>query len=81
MGIIDFNESCYPDEAADFMDVGDERICAEMPEQYGADAVLRRKVAIRRRGRPLVVQPYLRHGRKNEIDRLASAIRFFMTRQ
>ena len=82
MGIIDFNESCYPDEAADFMDIGDERICAEMPERYGADAVLRRKVVICRRVRPPVVVQTLSPARKKERDRpFASAIRFFMTRQ
>ena len=30
VGVIDFNETCYLDEAADFMDVNDNKLCVEM---------------------------------------------------
>ena len=76
VGIIDFNESCYLEEAADFMDIGDAEICKEMLKYYGANAVLREKVAIRRKIRPLVVlRPYLLRGNRNEIRRLTAEIR------
>ncbi len=55
IGIIDFNESGYADRAADFMDIGDERICQAMLKSYGADEALRRKVALRRIARPLFI--------------------------
>ena len=77
VGIIDFNESGYLEEAADFMDIGDGEICEAMLSAYGADAVLREKVAIRRRIRPLVVlQPYLQRGKPAEIERLTAEIRY-----
>ncbi len=55
VGVIDFNESGYLDEAADFMDISDADICGEMLDRYGADDTLRRKVQIRRTGRPMFV--------------------------
>lgn len=55
VGVIDFNESGYLDEAADFMDIMDTDICAVMLDRYGADETLRRKVRIRRAVRPMFV--------------------------
>ena len=63
VGIIDFNESCYADEAADFMDVEDDIICEAALISYGADDVLREKVQIRRMIRPLfVIETYSSRG-------------------
>ena len=55
VGVIDFNESGYLDEAADFMDITDADICGVMLDRYGADETLRRKVQIRRAVRPMFV--------------------------
>lgn len=55
VGIIDFNESGYIDEAADFMDITDDNLCSVMLDSYGADENLRKKVAIQRRIRPIFV--------------------------
>ncbi len=55
VGVIDFNESGYLDEAADFMDIMDADICGAMLDRYGADETLRRKVEIRRAVRPMFV--------------------------
>ena len=55
VGVIDFNESCYADEAADFMDIEDDVICEAALRSYGADEELREKVKIRRLIRPLFV--------------------------
>lgn len=75
-GIIDFNESCYLEEAADFMDLADSELCEKILLQYGADTVLRQKVAVRRLIRPLIVlQPYLHRGNRAELDRLTALIR------
>ena len=37
IGIIDFSESVYLDEAADFMDIEDDGLCEEVLQSYGAD--------------------------------------------
>lgn len=63
VGVIDFNESGYADEAADFMDIEDDTICEYALESYGADEVLREKVKIRRLLRPLfVIETYAVRG-------------------
>ncbi len=54
-GIIDWGESCYLDEAADFMDLESNVICEAMLENYQASKELRRKVKIRRQARPIFV--------------------------
>ena len=53
-GIIDFTESGYLDRAADFMDLRNERVLSAMLDAYGADDVLRAKIAMRRKIRPVV---------------------------
>ena len=55
VGVIDFNESGYIDEASDFMDITDDNLCAVMLDAYGADENLRRKVDMQRRIRPVFV--------------------------
>lgn len=63
VGVIDFNESGYADEAADFMDIEDDTICKSALESYGADEILREKVRLRRLIRPLfVVETYATRG-------------------
>lgn len=63
VGVIDFNESGYADEAADFMDIEDDIICEAALKSYGADEVLREKVRIRRILRPLfVIETYAVRG-------------------
>lgn len=63
VGIIDFNESGYADEAADFMDIEDDTICEATLLSYGADDILREKVRIRRLLRPLfVIETYAVRG-------------------
>lgn len=65
VGVIDFNESGYADEAADFMDIEDDIICEAALESYGADETLRKKVRIRRLLRPLfVIETYAVRGDK-----------------
>lgn len=55
IGIIDFSESVYLDEAADFMDMEDDELCLEVLNSYGADDLLRQKVAIRRIVLPMFI--------------------------
>ncbi len=63
VGVIDFNESGYADEAADFMDIEDDTICEAALTSYGADEALREKVRLRRLIRPLfVVETYAIRG-------------------
>lgn len=63
VGVIDFNESCYADEAADFMDIEDDTICKSALESYGANEILKEKVRIRRLLRPLfVIETYAVRG-------------------
>lgn len=65
IGVIDFNESCYIDRAADFMDIEDDVITASVLDAYNADSVLRKKVKIRRLIRPLfVIGTYSSRGRE-----------------
>lgn len=53
IGIIDFSEAAYMDEAADFMDMEDDELCDKALDAYGANDVLRQKVAIRRAAHPM----------------------------
>ncbi|MBO4888269.1 MAG: aminoglycoside phosphotransferase family protein [Firmicutes bacterium] len=76
VGVIDFSEMLYLDEAADFMDTRDEDICRAMLDAYGAGGNLRRKVFIRRLIRPVfVIGTYAFDERKKETDLLAEQIR------
>ena len=75
IGIIDFSESVYLDEAADFMDIEDDRLCQEVLDTYNADDALREKVAIRRIFRPMFVIGTYRSRPENEIQRFVGKIR------
>ena len=75
IGVIDFNESCYLDEAADFMDFEDDRLCTEVLDAYGADELLREKVMIRRVVRPMFVIGTYRDRSEEEILRFVDRIR------
>lgn len=70
-----FNESCYLDEAADFMDFEDDRLCTEVLDAYGADELLREKVMIRRVVRPMFVIGTYRDRSEEEILRFVDRIR------
>lgn len=54
-GVIDFSEALLLEEAADFMDLGDEGLCRAALQSCGAQADLREKVALRRAMRPFFV--------------------------
>lgn len=55
IGVIDFNSAGLLDEAADFMDIGDDGLLEEMLLYYGANETLRKKVSLRRSLRPMFV--------------------------
>lgn len=76
VGVIDFNETCYLDEAADFMDVTSTELCEQMLEAYGADETLREKVRIRRELRPLIVfGGYVKRDDRKRLNEFAKQIR------
>ena len=76
VGVIDFSEMIFLDEAADFMDISDETISQAMLDSYGAGGSLRRKVQIRRLIRPIfVIATYAYDGRKEGTERLVQRIR------
>ncbi len=63
VGIIDFSEILYLDEAADFMDVSSNELREQMLDTYGADDILKEKVALRVLTRPLfVLGDYIKRG-------------------
>lgn len=74
IGIIDFSESIYLDEAADFMDIEDDELCKEILDSYNADDILKEKVAIRRTFRPMFVIGTYRNRPENEIMRFVNKI-------
>lgn len=76
VGVIDFSEMLYLDEAADFMDVGSEGLRKEMLMAYGADDILKEKVEIRVSIRPLFVfGDYARRGDTEYVEELIQKIR------
>ncbi len=63
VGIIDFSEMLYLDEATDFMDVSSNELREQMLDTYGADDILKEKVALRVLTRPLfVLGDYIKRG-------------------
>ena len=69
VGIIDFNESGFLDEGADFMDLTNEILVDTMLDAYGADEALRKKVEIRRDIRPIIVlEPFLVRNDEKRVD-------------
>ena len=75
VGIIDFNESGYLDRAADFMDISDDEILRYILDSYGADDILRKKVQIRRKIRPVIALPfYISKGDKLKVKKAINKI-------
>lgn len=75
IGIIDFSESVYLDESADFMDMEDDKLLKEALDTYGADNVLRQKVALRRVVHPMFVIGTYRDRSKDQILYFVSKLR------
>ena len=75
IGIIDFSESGYLDEAADFMDIEDDALCAEILNTYGADDTLRKKVKLRKAVRPMFVIGTYREKPEEKIQHFVRDIR------
>lgn len=75
IGIIDFSEAVYLDEAADFMDIEDNGLRREVLDAYGADSCLREKVEIRRAVRPMFVIGTYRERPEETILRFVNKIR------
>ena len=76
VGIIDFSEMCYFDEAGDFMDVSSEELRSAMLDAYGADNTLREKVRLRVLVRPLIVfGDYARRGDTKKVEQLVAKIK------
>lgn len=76
VGIIDFSEMCYFDEAGDFMDVSSEELRAAMLDAYKADEILREKVKLRVLVRPLIVfGDYARRGDTKQVEQLITKIK------
>lgn len=67
IGIIDFSESVYLDEAADFMDMENDNLLNAVLNTYGADNILRQKVALRRIVHPMFVIGTYRDRSKDQI--------------
>lgn len=66
IGVIDFNSAGLLDEAADFMDIGDDGLLEEMLLYYGANETLRKKVSLRRSLRPMFVIGTYAYARRGE---------------
>ena len=75
IGVIDFSESMYLDEAADFMDIEDDKLCAKILDAYNADDLMREKVAIRRAVHPMFVINTYRDRPEEEILCFVNKIR------
>lgn len=76
VGIIDFSEMCYFDEAGDFMDVSNEELRDVMLDAYGADETLREKVRLRVLVRPLIIfGDYARRDDTEQIGQLITKIK------
>lgn len=76
VGIIDFSEMCYFDEAGDFMDVSSDELRTAMLDAYGADEVLREKVRLRVLVRPLIVfGDYARRGDVERVEQLVAKMK------
>lgn len=74
IGVIDFSESGYIEEASDFMDLTDDALCSIMLDAYGADADLRKKVDMQRRIRPIFVLDVYAQRDENSVEKLIQQI-------
>ena len=75
IGIIDFSEAGFYDEAADFMDMEDDELCAKILDVYGADDILREKVKIRRFAHPMFTIGTYRDRDESELNYFVNKIR------
>ena len=76
IGIIDFSEMLYLDEAADFMDIESDELRTQILDAYGANKILCEKVRLRVLVRPLFVfGDYARRGDTKYIIKLVDKIR------
>lgn len=80
IGIIDFSESVYLDEAADFMDIEDDNLCTEVLNFYNADDALKEKTIIRRAVRPMFVIGTYRDRTEDEMQRFVDKIHKWLNR-
>lgn len=78
IGVIDFNESGYIDEASDFMDITDDTLCSVMLDIYGADENLRKKVEMQRRIRPIFVLDVYAERDESSVQKLIHQIRNYL---
>jgi len=79
VGVIDFSEMYYLDEAADFMDVSSDELRTAMLDVYGADETLREKVRIRVLLRPLfVLGDYVKRGNMEHVRKLVERIKYLL---
>ena len=75
IGIIDFSEAAYQDEAADFMDLEDDKLREEILRTYEANDVLRQKVTLRRIVHPMFIIGTYRDRSKDQIMYFVSKLR------
>lgn len=76
VGVIDFNESGFFEEAADFMDVSSDILCEAMLKSYNANEILVEKVKLRRSIRPLIVlKSYVERNDKYSVVKLVNKIK------
>lgn len=76
VGVIDFSEMLYLDEAADFMDVSSDELREAMLTTYDADETLRAKVHLRVLLRPLfVLGDYAKRGDAAQVESLIAQIK------
>lgn len=76
VGVIDFSEMLYLDEAADFMDVSSDELREAMLTTYAADETLRAKVHLRVLLRPLfVLGDYAKRGDAAQVESLIAQIK------
>ena len=78
IGIIDFSEAGYLDEAADFMDMEDDELCKKVLDTYGADETLRQKVAIRRAAHPMFTIGTYRDREESEREYFVNKIKAWL---
>lgn len=78
IGIIDFGDSVYLDEAADFMDIEDDKLYTEILKSYGTNDVLEAKIKIRKAARPLFVIGTYRDKPEKEIQHFVGKIRTWL---
>jgi aminoglycoside phosphotransferase (APT) family kinase protein len=72
VGVIDFSNVGYYDRSRDFIDIGDDTVRDAALEAYGADDLLRRKIAIRKIAQTAIDWAYYIH--KHDVRGVARTI-------